>query len=85
MLKIKDGEATFLIRGHEDGCPTAFSSDMSECTCKVLRFVETKDTAYVGRVLNNHRAMCRKARRAAERAMRKAAAKPQATNKGMNK
>ena len=78
MLKIKDGEAAFLIRGHEDGCPTAFGADMSECTCKVLRFVETKDTAYVGRVLNKHRAMCRKARRAADRAMRKAAGKTKA-------
>ena len=78
MIKFNDGEVTFLIRGHEDGCPTAFSSDIGECTCKVLRFVETKDTAYVGRVMTNHRAMCRKARREAERAMRKAAGKTKA-------
>ena len=73
MIKFNDGEVTFVIRGHEDGCPAAFSSDIGECTCKVLRFVETKDTTYVQRVMNNHRAMCRKARREAERAMRKAA------------
>ena len=72
MIKFNDGEVTFVIRGHEDGCPAAFSSDIGECTCKVLRFVETKDTTYVQRVMNNHRAMCRKARREAERAMRKA-------------
>ena len=78
MIKFKDGEVTFVIRGHEDGCPTAFSSDMDECTCKIVRLVETKDTAYVGRVMNKHRAMCRKARRAAERAMRKAAGKTKA-------
>lgn len=73
MIKLKDGEVTFVIRGHEDGCLAAFSSNMDECTCKIVRIVETKDTAYVQRVMNNHRAMCRKARRAAERALRKAA------------
>ena len=78
MIKFNDGEVTFLIRGHEDGCSAAFSSNMDECRCKTIRLVETKDTAYVGRVMNKHRAMCRKARREAERAMRKAAGKTKA-------
>lgn len=79
MIKFKDGEVTYVIRGHEDGCPTAFSSNMDECTCKVLRFVETKDTAYVSRIMNKTRAQRREAERAAKREAQRAIRKASKT------
>ena len=85
FANIKQGEVNFLQVVHDDNCPTIRTWDMGDCKCHALEMVVHQDQSKFERDFNNAVQMNRKARREMERAMRKAAAKPQATNKGINK
>ena len=74
----KPGEINILTVEHDDGCPAMLTWDSGDCTCAVVRVRVHQDVNRFERDLNAAREMNRKARRAAERAMRKAAGKTKA-------
>lgn len=75
---IKRGEVNFFECVHEDGCPTIASWNMDECTCSKVEMSVHQDQEWFERTLNQAHKMNREARRAAERAIRKAAGKTKA-------
>ena len=69
---VKQGEVNFLQVAHDDNCPTIRTWDMSDCTCGEVEMSVHQDQKFFERTLNNAQMLNRKARREAERAMRKA-------------
>lgn len=78
FANIKPGEVNFIQVSHNDNCPTIASWNMDDCTCHEVDMSVHQDQKWFEKTLNQARQMNRKARRAAERAMRKAAGKTKA-------
>lgn len=72
FANIKQGEVNFLQFAHDDKCPTIASWNMDDCTCGAVEVSVHQDQKFFEQTLNHARQLNRKARRAAERAMRKA-------------
>lgn len=74
----KNGEINFIEIAHNDGCPATVTWDINDCTCSSVEFGIHQDQGRFERDYLRASQMNRKARRAAERAMRKVGSKEKA-------
>ena len=70
---IKEGQVNFIQLSYDNNCPTIASWNFDDCTCAAVEVSVHQDQKWYEQTLNKARNMNREARRAAERAIRKAA------------
>ena len=75
FTNIKQGEGNFIEFAQDGNCPTIASLNMEDCTFHEVEMSVHQDQKWFERTFIKASQINRRARRAAERAMRKAAGK----------